>query len=78
MFEKNSPMLTSKASGSPAFQPPELCTPGHGQISGTAADIWSMGVLLYCLCFGKLPFNDKMVLQLYEKIREDEYVACLL
>lgn len=67
-------MYTAKSAGSPAFLPPELCRVGHGDVSGQAADIWSMGVTLYCLCFGCLPFNYTGVLELYEAIRNDTYV----
>ncbi|KAL8734918.1 MAG: hypothetical protein Q9166_001270 [cf. Caloplaca sp. 2 TL-2023] len=71
MFEKASEMLTAKSAGSPAFMPPELCVAKHGDISGKSADIWSMGVTLYCLRFGKIPFESPGVLQLYERIRND-------
>ncbi|KAJ4304075.1 hypothetical protein N0V88_001685 [Collariella sp. IMI 366227] len=43
MFEKSDDMRTAKSAGSPAFLPPELCVK-HGDVSGKAADIWSMGV----------------------------------
>lgn len=72
MFEKTSEMLTAKSAGSPAFLPPELCVAKHGDISGKAADIWSMGVTLYCLRFGQIPFEKSGVLQLYESIKHDE------
>ena len=72
MFEKQSDMMTAKSAGSPAFLPPELCVSSHGDISGTAADIWSMGVCLYCLRFGRIPFERSGVLELYEAIRNDE------
>ncbi|KAI9766830.1 MAG: hypothetical protein M1840_006306 [Geoglossum simile] len=72
MFEKASEMLTAKSAGSPAFLPPELCVIRHGEISGKGADIWSMGVTLYCLRFGKLPFERIGVMDLYESIRSDE------
>ncbi|RPB05760.1 Pkinase-domain-containing protein [Choiromyces venosus 120613-1] len=72
MFEKKSQMLTAKSAGSPAFLPPELCVSGHGDVSGTATDIWAMGVTLYCLLFGKLPFSHSGVVQLYESIKNDE------
>ena len=72
MFEKQSEMLTAKSAGSPAFLPPELCVAKHGDISGKAADIWSMGVTLYCLRFGQIPFEQAGVLQLYESIKSDE------
>ncbi|KAL8843126.1 MAG: hypothetical protein Q9170_000256 [Blastenia crenularia] len=71
MFEKSSEMITAKSAGSPAFMPPELCVAKHGDISGKAADIWSMGVTLYCLRFGKIPFERPGVLQLYECIRNE-------
>lgn len=72
MFEKESDMMTAKSAGSPAFLPPELCVSRHGGISGKAADIWSMGVTLYCLYFGKVPFEKLGVLDLYESIKNDE------
>ncbi|KAI9671261.1 MAG: hypothetical protein M1829_004668 [Trizodia sp. TS-e1964] len=71
MFEKSSEMKTAKSAGSPAFLPPELCVVKHGDISGKAADIWSMGISLYCLRHGKIPFEQTGVLDLYEAIRND-------
>ncbi|KAL7937685.1 kinase-like protein [Trichoderma chlorosporum] len=71
MFEKPNNMRTAKSAGSPAFLPPELCTK-HDKISGTAADIWSMGVTLYCLKYGKIPFNREAVLEIYEAIKAEE------
>ncbi|UZP44144.1 hypothetical protein NXS19_011956 [Fusarium pseudograminearum] len=50
---------------------PELCGK-HGDVSGTAADIWSMGVSLYCLKYGRIPFNRDGVLDMYDAIRSDE------
>lgn len=71
MFEKPGRMRTAKSAGSPAFLPPELCGK-HQEVSGKAADIWSMGVSLYCLRYGRLPFNRPGVLDMYEAIKEDE------
>lgn len=64
--------MTAKSAGSPAFLPPELCVARHGDVSGKAADIWAMGVTLYCLKYGKLPFKRDSVLDMYEAIRNDE------
>ncbi|OTB04947.1 hypothetical protein M426DRAFT_57737, partial [Hypoxylon sp. CI-4A] len=72
MFEKPEHMMTSKSAGSPAFLPPELCQARHGDVSGTAADVWSMGVSLYCLKYGRLPFRRDNVLDMYEAIRTEE------
>lgn len=71
MFEKDSDMHTYKSAGSPAFMPPELCVAQHDKIDGKAADLWSMGVTLFCLHFGKIPFERSGMLELYESIRND-------
>ncbi|KAI0901938.1 Pkinase-domain-containing protein [Annulohypoxylon nitens] len=72
MFEKPEHMMTSKSAGSPAFLSPELCQVRHGDVSGTAADVWSMGVSLYCLKYGKLPFKRDNILDMLEAIRLEE------
>ncbi|KAL2263674.1 hypothetical protein VTK26DRAFT_5705 [Humicola hyalothermophila] len=71
MFEKRGDMRTAKSAGSPAFLPPELCVAKHGDVSGTAADLWSMGVSLYCLRYGRLPFECEGVLEMYEAIKTE-------
>ncbi|PHH63219.1 hypothetical protein CDD81_6171 [Ophiocordyceps australis] len=71
MFEKPESMMTAKSAGSPAFLPPELCGK-HKEVSGTAADIWSMGVSLFCLKYGRIPFNRPGVLEIYEAIKTDD------
>ncbi|KAJ5885716.1 hypothetical protein N7504_011552 [Penicillium tannophilum] len=75
MFAKDSDMYTAKSAGSPAFLPPELCVVKHGDVSGKATDIWSMGVTLYCLRYGKLPFEKASIFELYESIRSDPVVC---
>ncbi|OKL61669.1 hypothetical protein UA08_02771 [Talaromyces atroroseus] len=73
MFAKDSDMYTAKSAGSPAFLPPELCVVKHGDVSGKAADIWSMGVTLYCLRYGRIPFEKQSIFELYESIRNDGF-----
>nr|Q9Y898.1 RecName: Full=Calcium/calmodulin-dependent protein kinase kinase cmkC; AltName: Full=CaMK kinase C; Short=CaMKK C; AltName: Full=CaMKK alpha/beta homolog [Aspergillus nidulans]AAD38851.1 calcium/calmodulin dependent protein kinase C [Aspergillus nidulans] len=75
MFVLNSDMFTAKSAGSPAFLPPELCVVKHGDVSGKAADIWSMGVTLYCLRYGKLPFEEHSIIELYDAIKNRPIVC---
>lgn len=70
MFQKDNDLL-KKSAGSPAFMAPELCTANHGEVSGKAADIWSMGVTLYCLVYGRLPFISTNFIELNSKICND-------
>ena len=74
MFTKEDDRLKS-SSGSPAFASPELSRAGVASVSGKAADIWAMGVTLYALIYGILPFNNHNVLELYENIRHQEYMT---
>ncbi|XP_053157027.1 maternal embryonic leucine zipper kinase [Hemicordylus capensis] len=55
----------STCCGSPAYAAPELIQ-GKAYI-GSEADIWSMGILLYALLCGFLPFDDENVMALYRK-----------
>jgi [calcium/calmodulin-dependent protein kinase] kinase len=71
MFDKEGEMKTAKSAGSPAFMPPELCVAKHGHVSGKAADIWSVGCTLYCLLFGRIPFEQHGMIELYQSIRND-------
>lgn len=71
MFDKTDSMVTAKSAGSPAFTAPELCGK-HGEVSGKAADIWSMGVSLFCLKYGKLPFARPGIIEIFEAIKTQE------
>ncbi|KAK7507429.1 hypothetical protein BaRGS_00001364 [Batillaria attramentaria] len=57
--------------GSPAYAAPELIS--GKQYLGSEADIWSMGVLLYALLCGYLPFDDEKLSHLYRKIQSGKY-----
>ncbi|KAL5404614.1 hypothetical protein PMIN03_009010 [Paraphaeosphaeria minitans] len=78
MFDKQDQMKTAKSAGSPAFMPPELCVARHGEVDGKAVDIWSMGVTLFCLLFGRIPFERHGMIELYQAIRmeQPEYDEC--
>eukprot|EP00043_Microstomoeca_roanoka_P012763 m.124069 g.124069 ORF g.124069 m.124069 type:complete len:517 (-) comp15583_c1_seq2:152-1702(-) len=54
--------------GSYAYAAPEILDgrPYHGQRS----DIWSLGVVLYAMTCGRLPFRDKTIKMLLEDIRK--------
>ncbi|XP_073252861.1 maternal embryonic leucine zipper kinase-like [Porites lutea] len=57
--------------GSPAYAAPELISgfPYHGN----EVDLWSMGVLLYALLCGFLPFDDDNTFKLYKLIQKGDY-----
>ncbi|CAI6338604.1 unnamed protein product [Periconia digitata] len=69
----------AKTVGTPAFYAPELCntdleaeTP---QIDHKI-DIWALGVTLYCLIYGRVPFHDKNQWLLMKRIADEEpYVS---
>ena len=44
-----------------------------GSYSGRAADLWSLGVILYTLLVGHYPFFDTNPQNLFEKIRSGYY-----
>ncbi|KAK6625299.1 hypothetical protein RUM43_005593 [Polyplax serrata] len=52
--------------GSPNYAAPELIR--GEKYFGHEIDIWSLGVLLYALLCGCLPFEDESIQKLYEKI----------
>ncbi|ESO07808.1 hypothetical protein HELRODRAFT_191046 [Helobdella robusta] len=57
--------------GSPAYAAPELIA-GKNYF-GSQVDLWSMGVLLYALLCGFLPFDDDNINLLYKKILTGKY-----
>ncbi|KAG6830371.1 hypothetical protein H0H92_001008 [Tricholoma furcatifolium] len=57
--------------GSPHYASPEIV---NGQsYKGNATDIWSCGVILYALLTGRLPFDDKNVRVLLQKVKSGKY-----
>lgn len=72
----------AKTAGTPAFFAPEICLGNEaferyhlkredlfkGSSISFMIDIWALGVTLYCLLFGMLPFISDYELELFEKI----------
>lgn len=63
--------LLETCCGSPAYAAPELIR--GGPYIGIKADVWSLGVLLYALLNGFLPFDDDHTPYLYRLIQRGEY-----
>ena len=60
--------LLTTPCGSPSYASPEMIT---GQkYNGISVDIWSIGIILYAMIFGFLPFEDDNNLKLFEKIKK--------
>lgn len=65
-----------KTVGTPAFFAPELCQFVNNRLSmldtksniDKRIDLWSLGVILYCMMFHELPFNGKNEFGLFKRI----------
>ena len=59
------------ACGSPNYAAPEIIS--GRSYGGVEVDVWSMGVILYAMVCGTLPFDDDSMTQLFNKIKEGKY-----
>ena len=57
--------------GSVYFAAPELLNKQHYQ--GPEVDVWALGVILYVMLCGKMPFEDRDLTVLYQKIRNADW-----
>ncbi|CAH0700834.1 unnamed protein product [Spodoptera exigua] len=60
--------------GCPAYVSPEILR-AHRTYSGRAADMWSLGVILYTMLVGRYPFNDSEHASLFAKISRGYFVV---
>ncbi|XP_002168449.1 tribbles homolog 2 [Hydra vulgaris] len=70
----NSDILFDKH-GCPAYVSPEILESSNGY-SSKAADIWSLGVMLYTMLCGRYPFHDQDPVVLFNKIKHGVYMIC--
>jgi len=57
--------------GSPHYASPEIIK--GIKYDGTAADVWSCGIILYALLTGNLPFDDENIRRLLSKVKTGVY-----
>lgn len=67
------------ACGTPSYIAPEIingsaCAP-DSKISGAECDIWSLGVILYTMICGFLPFQASNIKKLYNLILKGDYIT---
>ena len=59
------------ACGSPNYAGPEVIS--GRSYGGVEVDVWSLGVILFAMVCGSLPFDDDSMSSLFNKIKEGRY-----
>ena len=68
---ENANELAQTMLGSPIYMAPEVI---KGEIYTMKADIWSIGVVLYKMLFGKCPFESKSIAKLIKMLEDEDVV----
>ena len=63
--------LLSTPCGSPFYAPPEIIS--NEEYDGKAGDVWSLGVVLYMMATGFLPWRDENQAHLFEAIKTADF-----
>ena len=66
--------LPEKVLGTPVFMSPEQTT-GDKEALGPGSDIWAMGVIIYYLSSGKLPFDGDSIMATFHAINTESALA---
>lgn len=69
-YMKDGASLTTSC-GSPNYAAPEVIA--GLSYGGPDVDIWSIGIILYAMVVGQLPFDDDQMSVLFAKIKEGKY-----
>ncbi|ORX36463.1 kinase-like domain-containing protein [Kockovaella imperatae] len=72
MFVNQGDDRVKKEGGSPAFLSPESFTSQIHEVHGKAVDIWALGVTLYCMLTGGLPFTVENPLDLMHVVQNEQ------
>eukprot|EP00756_Hemistasia_phaeocysticola_P030842 Hpha_TRINITY_DN16312_c1_g7::TRINITY_DN16312_c1_g7_i1::g.59615::m.59615 len=65
---------TRRTAGTPFYCPPETCT--GLSFSAKAQDVWGLGVIMYVLLYGRVPFGAgaRTIIDLSDRLEHDELV----
>lgn len=64
-----SEQMIAQTEGTFHFFPPEGCDPDVKKVDGFKADVWALGVTLFCLIYGTVPFDGQNEYWVMENIR---------